>query len=414
MPAIQPRDYLFALTDGGGTVPPELGVVRRLVDRGHRVTVLGERSMARQIDEAGARALFFSQQTGEIRDWEAHSPMAQARGMADTMLAGPIDAAAADTAEAIDETSPQLVVTSSFAIGAMIAAESRGLPYDVLVPNAFPFPARGMPPFGAGLSPMGGPLGRLRDRAIGAGATRLIDRYALPRINTGRRNYGLAPVAHTWDQALGASRLLVLTSRAFDFPAQLPANARYVGPVLDDPGWAVEEGWAPPAGTGELVLVALSSTFQNQAECLQRISDALGSIPVRGLVTTGPAVPAGAIAAPPNVTVVATAPHREAMRHARVVVTHGGHGTVMKALAAGVPVLVMHHGRDQADNAVRVTARGAGIAISRRASPREIARAVTATLADDDMRRAASEFGRVIARHAGGSALVDELERPLA
>ena len=32
MPATKPRDYLFALTDGGGTVPPELGVVRRLVE----------------------------------------------------------------------------------------------------------------------------------------------------------------------------------------------------------------------------------------------------------------------------------------------------------------------------------------------------------------------------------------------
>ncbi len=28
--------YLFALVDGGGTVPPELGVVRRLVERGHQ------------------------------------------------------------------------------------------------------------------------------------------------------------------------------------------------------------------------------------------------------------------------------------------------------------------------------------------------------------------------------------------
>lgn len=41
--------YLFALTDGGGTVPPELGVARRLVERGHRVTVLSEDSMAAQV-----------------------------------------------------------------------------------------------------------------------------------------------------------------------------------------------------------------------------------------------------------------------------------------------------------------------------------------------------------------------------
>ena len=50
-----------------------------------------------------------------------------------------------------------------------------------------------------------------------------------------------------------------------------------------------------------------------------------------------------------------------------VVVTHGGHGTVMKALAAGVPLVILPHGRDQADTAARVTARSAGIALKRTA-----------------------------------------------
>jgi len=94
-------------------------------------------------------------------------------------------------------------------------------------------------------------------------------------------------------------------------------------------------------------------------------------------------------------------------------VTHGGHGTVMKALAAGVPLVVMHHGRDQADNAARVTTRGAGVAISRKASSRQISRAIAEVLANDDARRAAAEFGRVIVRHAASTALIDELERPL-
>jgi UDP:flavonoid glycosyltransferase YjiC (YdhE family) len=386
VPATKPRDYLFALTDGGGTVPPELGVVRRLVERGHRVTVLGELSMAGQIDAAGAEARFFTEQTGDVRDWETRGPVALARNMADTLLAGPVAAA---------------------------AAEARGLPYDVLVPNAYPFPARGMPPFGAGLSPMGGPLGRLRDAAFRGGGSRLIDRYTVPRINISRRNYGLAPIEHTWDQAQRASRQLVLTSSAFDFPAELPPNARYVGPVLDDPAWTAHSGWAAPEGDGPLVVVAMSSTFQNQVECLQRIVDALATLPVRGLLTTGPSVPSEAVTGAPNVTVVGVAPHGEAMRDAAVVVTHGGHGTVMKALAAGAPLVVMHHGRDQADNAARVTTRGAGVAISRKASSRQISRAIAEVLANDDARRAAAEFGRVIVRHAASTALIDELERPL-
>lgn len=107
--------------------------------------------------------------------------------------------------------------------------------------------------------------------------------------------------------------------------------------MLDDPGWAEGAPWVAPAGTDPLVLVAMSSTFQDQIDCLQRVVDALALLSVRGVLTTGPAVDAAALRPPANVTVVSSAPHRQVLPHAALVVTHGGHGTVMKALAAGVP-----------------------------------------------------------------------------
>lgn len=408
---INSRTFLFALTDGGGTVPPELGVARRLVDRGHRVTVLADQSMADQVRRTEAAFLPWTSSAGEFRDWELRTPTSLARGTVEHMMVGPAPGQAADTIAAIDVTRPDLVVTSSFAIGAMIAAEARGRSFDVLLPNAYPLPAAGMPPFGMGLSPARGPLGRLRDRVVRAASSALIDRYGLPRVNALRAEHGLEPVATTWSQLQRARRQLVLTSAAFDFPAALPENARYVGPILDDPAWAVDAPWTPPAGDGPLVLVAMSSTFQNHVACLQRIVDALDSLPVRGLVTTGPAVPAEAIRVPANVTVAASAPHREVMRHASLVVTHGGHGTVIKTLAAGLPLVILHHGRDQADNAVRVTARGAGVAVPRRAPARRIARAVTEVLGTASYREAAGQLGRAVARDADRSALLDELEQ---
>lgn len=406
-----PRTYLFALTDAGGTVPPELGVARRVVDRGHRVTVLADESMADQVRRTGATFLPWTSSTGEFRDWELRTPMSLARGMVDHMFVGPAAGQAGDTTAAIDAIRPDLVVTSFVGLGAMIAAEARGLPFDILIPNIYPLPAPGMPPLGTGMSPARGPLGRVRDRIVKAASTRLFDRYALARVNALRAEHGLDPVATTWSQMHHASRQLVLTSAAFDFPAELPENARYVGPILDDPAWAADETWTPPAGEGPLVLVAMSSTFQNHVACLQRIADALGSLPVRGLVTTGPAVDPDAIRAPANVTVVTSAPHHEVMRHAGLVVTHGGHGTVIKALAAGLPLVVLHHGRDQADNAARVTARGVGVAVSRRASARRVARAVTEALGTGTYRQAAAQLGRAVARDAAGSALLVELER---
>ncbi|WP_157008840.1 hypothetical protein [Agromyces laixinhei] len=64
----------------------------------------------------------------------------------------------------------------------------------------------------------------------------------------------------------------------------------------------------------------------------------------------------------------------------------------------------------QADNAVRVTERGAGVAISRRSASRRIAKAVAEVLGDERYRRAAARLGDQVARDAAGGALLDELE----
>ncbi len=98
------------------------------------------------------------------------------------------------------------------------------------------------------------------------------------------------------------------------------------------------------------------------------------------------------------------------LRHAALVVTHGGHGTLVKAFAAGVPVVVLHHGRDQADNAARVTVHGAGVAVSRHARPGRIAGAVRRVLGDPAYRHAAGALGEALRRDADSGSLLRELE----
>ena len=415
---ITARKYLFALVDGGGTVPPELGAVRRLVDRGHHVTVLGEDSMVADVHASGALFRPWTEapnrasrlaEDDPYRDWECKTPMALFARVLDRQFVGPAPSYAADVTAAIDEDRPDLVVCSLFALGAMVAAEAADIPFDVLLPNMYLLPTAGMPPIGVGLRPAKGPLGRSRDRLI----TNVLERQwrkGLAPINELRADHGLAPLGSFWDQVHHARRELVLTSPAFDFPAELRPNVRYVGAVLDDPAWAATADWEEPPGDDPLVLVALSSTFQDHAACLQRIVDGLARLPVRGLVTTGPALDPGAITAPPNVTVVRAAPHSKVLATAAAVVTHGGHGTVVRALAAGVPMVILPHGRDQADNAVRVTARGAGIKLSRGAKPRRIAKAVQRLLADPGVRLNAEHLGEAIRRDAAAGRLVAELE----
>ena len=406
---MRPRQYLFAVVDGGGNVPPELHAARRLIERGHAVDVLADDSIAPDVRSTGAefrrwvRALNRIDRRPEhdpVRDWECKYPWQLVDRLVDTMLVGPAAGYASDVAEAITRCRPALVVCSMFCLGGMVADEAARIPYVVLFPNIYPLPAPGLPPFGLGLRPARGRLGRWRDDILNRISERQWDRKGLTSLNTLRRTYGLAPLAHMFDQVRGAHRQLVMTSPALDFPATLPAGVRYVGPVLEDPVWSQGSSWTPPGGGQPLVLVSMSSTFQDQIGPLQRVIAALGTLPVHAIVTTGPAIDPAALSAAPNVTVLAHAPHREVLRHADAVITHGGHGTVVKTLAAGVPMVLLPHGRDQGDTAVRVTARGAGIALKRTATPDAIAAAVREVLQNPTFRASAQQLGESVRRDA--------------
>ena len=170
----------------------------------------------------------------------------------------------------------------------------------------------------------------------------------------------------------------------------------------------------PPAGDDPLVLVAMSSTFQDQVPDLRRIASALGRLPVRGVITAGPALDLDGFKAPANVQVVASAPHSEVLRHAAAAVTHGGHGTVVKALAAGVPLVVIPMGRDQGDNAARVVAHGAGIRLKRSAPGSATSEAVKRVLDDPSFKKAAARIGEAIRAGAGPGLAVETIEEAAA
>jgi UDP:flavonoid glycosyltransferase YjiC (YdhE family) len=169
------RSYLFALVDGGGTVPPDLGTVRRLIERGHRVTVLAEDSMLNEVRATGAtfrpwvEAPYQPDRSPEhdpYRDWECKTPMQLFDRLLEKQFVGPAPAYTADLLAAVADDRPDVVVTSLFCFGAMIGAQAAGLPFAVSVTNPYPLPAPGMPPFGLGLKPMPGVLGRMRDRVL--------------------------------------------------------------------------------------------------------------------------------------------------------------------------------------------------------------------------------------------------------
>ena len=200
------------------------------------------------------------------------------------------------------------------------------------------------------------------------------------------------------------------TSPSYDFTAgSVPGNVRYVGPQLDD---AAGGGtWEDPGGP-PLVLVGLSSTvMSHEEELLQRAADALGRLPVRGLVTTGPAIDPAVIRAPANVSVRRWVRHADVLPYCSAVLSHGGHGTVIKALAAGVPLVVAPLGRDQPDNAARVVRAGAGLRVSRKAKADDLRKALGRVLDEPRFRTAARRMAATLAAERDEDLVVDELER---
>jgi MGT family glycosyltransferase len=372
-----PKRYLFAIIDGGGTVPADMSVIRAMVERGHDVRVMADRVLAPDIETTGAEHVPWDRapqrenldpQSVIMKDWDTKTPFQAFARVRDGAMVGPAGLFAADVRDELQRRPADVVVGNFFVFGAQIAAEAEGVPFAFLVSNLLSFRDSGTPPLGPGLKPARGPLGRARDRAINRFMARLFDKR-LDQLNEVRRANGLEPIASVLQNFEHADRLLLMTSRSFEYESYSPPpNVRIVGPRLDDPAWAGD--WTPPAGDDPLVLVGMSSTFMDHAELLQRVATALGRLPVRGVLTTGPSIPLDAIEAPANVTVVERAPHREVLRHASAVVTHAGHGTVIKALAAGVPVVALPLGRDQLDNAARVAHHGAGLRLKPKASPR--------------------------------------------
>jgi UDP:flavonoid glycosyltransferase YjiC (YdhE family) len=398
------QEFLFVLWAGGGNVPPQLTLARRLVARGHRVRMLAPAVLRESIETAGI-AFEPYRETPEhdesvperslVRDFEARSKAAAIAASRDNLVAAMARPVAADVLASLERRPADVVAFDFLLFGSLFAAEKAAVPAAMLIHTVYPFPAPGLPPFGMGWAPLAGPLGRLRE-GIGRLIYRQVyERPLLPRFNEVRASLGLEP-QRSFDELLQrVGRVLMLTSPAFDFPARLPANVEYVGPQLDarasTPDW--ESPWSP-GDDRPLVVVGLSTTHQAHDPLLERIVAALASLPVRALVTTGGATLRST--PPANVYVARFVPHARVLPEAAAVVTHAGLGTVHAALAHGLPLVCLPIGRDQPDNAARVEWHGAGLRLSPKSSPAVIRAAVERVLRDPafaaSARRLASAF----------------------
>ncbi|MEJ2814423.1 glycosyltransferase [Caulobacter sp. CCG-8] len=396
--------FLFTTWEGGGHVQPMLLVARDLAARGHAVLVLSDPCNA---PDAAALDVPFRAwttapfQTGKsrdddrLKDHEADNPLAVIQRLLDRVMAGPALAYAHDTLAAIDAFAPDVVVSQELLLGPMAAAEARGLSLALLAANIWSLPTMpGAPPFGAGMLPAANDEERGMHAMVGQ-MSRTFFQAGLPDLNAARAALGLAPLEDLFAQLDGARAILLATSKAFDFaPEPLPAPFAHVGPYLADPAWV--QPLAPPPDDAPLVVVSFSSLYQAQEPVLRAIIAALGQLPVRGVVTTGPTIDPAEFEAPANVAVVRSAPHGALLEDAALFVTHAGHGSALRPLMAGVPLLCLPMGRDQNDNAARIVHRGAGLTLPADADSDAIAAAVRCLLDEPAFRTAAQTLGAAI------------------
>ncbi len=329
---------LVATTAGSGHLAPLVPCARAVRDAGHEVVVAAPRSFTAAVERAG----FVHRGFGDAAPEELGAVFASLAGMSNTEgnivvvreVFGRIDTRAALPAmrELVDEWRPDLVLRESCEFSSYLVAEQAGIPHVHVAVGLASFMALTLP----GVEE---PLGELGD---GTGLGGLVD----------------APTVS-------------LLPPSFEDPDCPAAGARR---LRDDaePGVAAGPGVAPlpdwwDGADDPLLYVTFGSVaagFGLFPDLYRAAIDALAGLPVRVLVTVGEAGdPAALGPLPPNVHVEAWWPQDAVMPHASAMVGHGGVGTTLSGMRAGMPMVVVPLFADQPHNARRVAAIGAGVVV---------------------------------------------------
>jgi len=310
-------------------------------------------------------------------------------------------------AEGID-----FVVSDLFTIAPAFAAELGGVRRATLIPHPYPVHGPGIPFYPLGLQPPRTPLGsgiwNLLWPAVGTRLPNTRLRHVRASLDGVRAELGLRPL-DDYDGQISDQLVLVATFPQLEYPRRWPDQVKVTGPLpfeLPHPPTEVPEGDAP------LVVVAASTERDPELRLISATLAALADEPVRVLASTNRrgTLPDGPV--PGNATVVDWISYSDAMSEAAVVVCHGGHGTVSRALAAGAPVLVVPPAGDMAENGARVSWAGAGLMLPHRLlSPASVRLATRRLLEQPSFASHAAEVAAWADAHDAPGAAADEVER---
>jgi UDP:flavonoid glycosyltransferase YjiC (YdhE family) len=368
---------LFTFMGGPGHLQPLLPIAVAAKDAGHTVAVAGRASVLPAAEALGLDVFATAADRDRAPERTPLVPVDLEKEARDLRVGFGLHLArehAPAVGELCEEWAPDVLVCDEVDFGSLIAAEGLGLPHASVVVLL---------------------TGSMLRRA-GLEAS----------LDTVRGEHGLPP-----DPGLEMlRRYLVL--------APVPPSFR--DPALDEPATlhAFRPGEPAPAVVATdppTVYFTLGTEFNLESgDLFERVLAGLGELPVQVVATVGSELDPAALGTPPqNVRVERYVPQSEILARASAVVCHGGSGSVLGALAHGLPLVLLPMGADQPENAERCAALGAGRALDVvAATPDDVRDAVSAVLSDPSYRAAAERLRDELAALPGpehAAALVERL-----
>jgi len=203
-----------------GHLFPLTPILDELQRRGHEIALRTLASHVELMRARGFNATSISSSVARIEhdDWQAGNSR-DALAQAVRVMARRAEYDAPDLREAIAQERPDALLIDINAWGAMAAAEAWAGPWAAFCPYPIPLSSRDAPPFGPGLPPARGALGRVRDRLLRPLVMGVLEKTFLPPLNRVRTHVGVAPIRDTDQMFRRPPLLLYMTAEPFEYPA---------------------------------------------------------------------------------------------------------------------------------------------------------------------------------------------------
>jgi MGT family glycosyltransferase len=404
---------LFACWPFEGHLFPQMSMAIALRERGVKVAFYTDASMRELIEDEGFEVHPFERVGpawkrvhGRDRGTGSRREGLQLLRDAREWIVGSIPDQVADLQDIAASWKPDVIGAEASMWGPLLVLSELGP-----VPVALVSPL-----IGAQVPAAGGPPARRLAARAGQFASARLRR----RLDSIRADHGLGPMGCSVNAYFGRLPLyLVLSVPELDGERHdLPESVHYVGACQwhpPEPPTTVEWLDALPRERPWVHVTEGTSRFQDHF-LLRSAAGGLAGQSLEAILVTGrdvDAETAGVATPATNVHVADWLSHDVLLPRCAAIVTTGGMGTVIAALEAGVPLVVVPTGWDKPVNARRVVAAEVGVRLSpRRCTPEGLRSAVEQVLGDPRYRRNARRAADLLAAApgpAGAAQLIENL-----